>query len=270
MNMVQATGGDGISSISTMQLTTSTGSAEVGSPESDSNLPTIIHAVVICIAFILIMPGGIIMLRVIPGSVRWHWVNQSVATVLAGTGGILGLWLSTMFNKSKNYNSAHQVLGLICVIATLIQWGLGFWHHMQYKRTLKPTKYGPVHRYLGTFIMLLAIVTGGIGLTWSYASSGVVIGYVVVVVLLAVATTGSVAWKMYTSRRSQTTWAPVDESEVRQSPGRYGHHRSGSDTVLTEYPRPRETRWENWVATISIIMEFSKITGARDRIENGR
>ncbi|QKX59257.1 uncharacterized protein TRUGW13939_06389 [Talaromyces rugulosus] len=243
MNMVQATGGDSSNSISSMQFTTSTGSAEVGQPDNDSNLPTIIHAVVICTAFIAIMPGGIIMLRVIPASVRWHWVNQSVAAILAGIGGILGLWLSTMFNKSKHYNSAHQVLGLICVIATFIQWGLGFWHHRQYKRTLKSTKYAPTHRYLGRFIIPLAIVTGGIGLTWSYASRGVVIGYVVAVIVLAVATTSSVMWKSYASLRSQRTQMTVDEREIGSSPAKYvQNYRLDSGTVLTDFPQPMGTR----------------------------
>lgn len=232
MNMVQATGGDGSSSISSTQLTTSTGSAEVGRLTNDSNWPTIIHAVAICLAFIVLMPGGITMLRVIPASVRWHWANQTLATILAGIGGALGLYLSTMFNKSKDYNSAHQVLGLICVIATFIQWALGFWHHMQYKRSMKPTKYGPVHRYLGRVIIFVAVVTGGIGLTWSYASRSVVIGYVVVVIVLSVATTASVAWKSYASRRSRRTHVPVDEGELSQAPWRYvQHRRSDSDTL---------------------------------------
>jgi hypothetical protein len=206
-------------------------------------LPTIIHAVLTCTAFILIMPGGIVMLRVIPMSVRWHWLNQSVAAVLAGIGGILGLWLSTFFNKSKNYNSAHQILGLISVIGMLIQLGFGFWHHLQYKRTQKSTKYGHIHRHLGRFIILLAIVTGGIGLTWSYASSGVVIGYVVVVIILTLGTICSVMWRGYASRRSQRTQIFAHERETERSPGRYVQYpRSDSDTLLTEYPRPSAAR----------------------------
>lgn len=100
-----------------------------------------------------------------------------------------------MFTKSQSYDSAHQVLGILVLLAIPTQWGMGFWHHRVYKRTQSLTKLGPIHRYLGHAIVFLAIVNGGLGLTWSYASKSVVIGYSIVVAIFA--------WARMASRRDQ-------------------------------------------------------------------
>ncbi|KAH8698675.1 hypothetical protein BGW36DRAFT_396389 [Talaromyces proteolyticus] len=235
MNMIQATGGENGSIISTLALTASTGTGKDGSPTNDSNWPTIIHAIALCTTFVLLMPAGVVQLRVLPASVRWHWVNQSLATILAGIGGVIGLWLSTMFNKSKHYNSAHQVLGLICIIAVLFQWGFGFWHHFQYKRTGKSTRYGVIHRYLGRVVMVLAIVVGGIGLTWCYASIGVVVSYAVIVVVISGIVVGSVMWKKYAS--SQHGRKNRSGEEAAFTPDRRMYSRQvDSETPLYNYP----------------------------------
>jgi hypothetical protein len=208
---------------------------EVQNPSNDSNWPSIIHALVTGAAFVLLMPAGIILLRVVPQSVRWHWVNQAFALALAVIGSGIGLYLSGMFNKSKSYNSAHQILGLICVALLFVQWGLGFWHHRVYKRIKQPTKYGPIHRYLGRGVIILGIVTGGIGLTWSYASTRVVIGYVIAVVVVFVAVIASLLWQRWTLRRVRRKAGGMD----RKSDGLV----SGSQVYLVEYPEPTRVRW---------------------------
>lgn len=203
--MTQATGGtDGASILSTSlaSVTTSSGASSDGDQTNDSNWPSIIHAVALSVAFIIIMPLGAVVLRIIPASVRWHWVNQSLATILVAIGGVIGLWLSTMYNKSKNYNSAHQILGLICVIAVFLQWGLGFCHHRQYKRNQMPTRYGSVHVYLGRLILVLAIVVGIIGLTWSAVVTSIVIIYAVISGVILIVVLGLVFWK-------RPTWTPL-------------------------------------------------------------
>ncbi|KAL1962257.1 hypothetical protein VTN77DRAFT_9847 [Rasamsonia byssochlamydoides] len=200
MDMVLATGGSGGLPTS---FTTAVGSAEIGQPHHDSNWPSIIHALAICGAFVLLMPAGVIFLRVFPASVRWHWVNQSLASILAIVGGLIGIYLSTMFTKSESFDSTHQVIGLICVAAVFVQWGLGFWHHRLFKITRQPTKYGPIHRYFGQIIIVLAVVNGGIGLTWSYASTRVIVGYIIVVVVIGVPVIAAVAWKRWTSREAK-------------------------------------------------------------------
>ncbi|OQD85222.1 hypothetical protein PENANT_c010G11750 [Penicillium antarcticum] len=181
MDMVHATGGSGGLPLS---YTTSAGSAISGSVTNDSNWPSIIHAICLCGAIFLLMPTGVIFLRISPKSVRWHWINQSLSSAIAIIGTIIGFYLSTMFTKSQTYGSAHQILGILILLTTLAQWSMGFWHHLVYKRSQLPTKLGPIHRYLGYFIVFFAIINGGIGLTWSHASKSVIIGYSIAVAVI--------------------------------------------------------------------------------------
>lgn len=212
MDMVQATGGSG--GLSSASLTTASGSHLSRPPKSDSNWPSVLHALALCGTFILLMPTGVIFLRVVPQSVRWHWMNQSLATALAIIGGLLGLYLSTMFTKAESFSASHQILGILVILAVMVQWGLGFWHHRLYRMTQVPSKYGAVHRYFGPVVIAFAIVNGGIGLTWSSASSGIVIGYAVVIVIVGVVVVGAVVWKRWSAGRDgkgawsrASTWA---------------------------------------------------------------
>jgi uncharacterized membrane protein len=198
MDMKHATGGTG-------QLPSSY-AISIGSAMSDdgvtddSNWPSILHALCACGALILLMPTGIAFLRLAPKNVRWHWINQSLSTIIAIIGIIIGFYLSTMFNKSQNYASAHQVIGIIILLAILAQWGMGAGHHLMYRRTQRPTKLGPIHRYFGYVILFLAILNGGIGLTWSYASRGVIIGYSIAVLILGGLSVALFAWSRFTFR----------------------------------------------------------------------
>lgn len=202
--MLHATGGPGGLPAS---FTQSIGSTQDGPPSGDSNWPAVIHALAACAAFVLLMPTGVVFLRVIPESVRWHWANQTLAAALALFGVMMGIYLSTMYTRSQSFRAAHQVIGLVCAAALVLQWALGFWHHRIFKLTRRPTRYGPVHRYFGQAVVVLGVVNGGIGLTWSRAAGRVVAGYVVAVVVVGVAVIAAVVWKRWLSRaRSRRQW----------------------------------------------------------------
>lgn len=88
MDMVHATGGSGGLPTS---YTTSTGSAMSDDDiTNDSNWPSIIHALCLCGALILFMPSGVVFLRILPKSVRWHWVNQTLSFAMAIIGIMIG------------------------------------------------------------------------------------------------------------------------------------------------------------------------------------
>ncbi|KAI2746649.1 hypothetical protein DTO013E5_150 [Penicillium roqueforti] len=209
MDMVRATGGSGGLPTS---YTNSTGSVLSKSITNDSNWPSIIHGLCLCGALILLMPAGVVLLRVAPKSVRWHWINQTLSSAIAIVGIIIGFYLSTMFTKSQNYGSAHQILGIILLLAMLAQWGMGFWHHRVYKQTKSPTRFGIIDRYFGHIIIFLAIVNGGIGLTWSSASKSVVIGYSIAVIIIGLGLVLIIGWARWISRHGQQgfTSAPVN------------------------------------------------------------
>lgn len=196
--MVHATGGSGglPTSYSTAQ-----GSSSDGGETDDSNWPSIIHALCLCGALILLFPSGAILLRVFPKSVRWHWVNQTILSCIAAVGFVIGFYLSTQFNKSQSYGSAHQILGIIILLAIISQWAMGFWHHRLYKKTQASSIFGVVHRYFGFIVILLAIINGGIGLNWSYASNGVLIGYSIGVIVVSIVIIGLLGWARFKASR---------------------------------------------------------------------
>jgi hypothetical protein len=186
------------------------------------------------LAFILLMPLGVIFLRIFE-RVRWHWANQALAAGGALLASGIGIYLSSMYTKSTGYTSAHQLLGLAVSVLLLLQLFLGFWHHRLYKATQRTTVYALVHRYLGQAIIFAAIINGGIGLTWSRASTGIIVGYTVAVVVVAVLTIGALAWKRW--RR-----APKAGYRRRSLPGQdlnaEGHwdsSRNQSDISLARY-----------------------------------
>ncbi|EAW13436.1 cytochrome and DOMON domain-containing protein [Aspergillus clavatus NRRL 1] len=198
IDMTHATGGSG--GLPDL-YESSIGSRLDGGVSNDSNWPAIIHGVALCGAFILLMPAGVILLRVAPGSVRWHWINQTVASVIAIIGLGIGFWLSTMYTKSQSFNSSHQIIGILVAIAMIAQWGIGFWHHRLYKLRQAPTYFGVFHRYFGHIVMFIAIVNGGIGLRWSSASTGTMVGYSIAVAVVCVPVICAVAWKKWTAYR---------------------------------------------------------------------
>lgn len=62
--------------------------------------------------------------------------------------------------QSKNFNSAHQIIGLIVFIFLLAQFVVGFMHHRQSKKDQKPTKLAPVHVWMGRLTIVLGIANG--------------------------------------------------------------------------------------------------------------
>lgn len=195
--MTHATGGTG--GLPTSYIN-SVGSSQDGEVTSDSNWPSIMHALCACGAIILLMPTGVVFLRLSPRSVRWHWVNQTLSSIIAIIGIFIGFYLSTMFIKSESCDSTHQVLGILILLAILAQWGMGSWHHLSYKRTKSPTKFGMVHRYFGHIIVFVAIFNGGIGLVWSYASHAVVVAYSVVVTIIGLGLIAVFGWARWNSK----------------------------------------------------------------------
>lgn len=62
--------------------------------------------------------------------------------------------------QSKNFNTAHQIIGLIVFIFLLGQFVMGFMHHREFKKTQEPTKLAIIHVWMGRLIIVLGIVNG--------------------------------------------------------------------------------------------------------------
>ncbi|KAF8850368.1 hypothetical protein BDZ45DRAFT_809191 [Acephala macrosclerotiorum] len=84
-----------------------------------------------------------------------------------------------------NFNSAHQIFGLLIVVAVIGQFVLGYMHHRIYKQTQNTTKLAPIHVWLGRFVILAGTINGFLGfpLAPSPQYDGVLAGLVVIVAL---------------------------------------------------------------------------------------
>lgn len=200
--MTHATGGAGALPTS---LTNAIGSKATGSQSLTSKYTSIFHAVLATVPLVLLLPTGVIFLRFFPGSVRWHWVSQTVSSVISAIGMAVGIFLSTLFNKSKDFGSGHQIIGYIICAGVITQWSLGFWHHRLYKQKQRPTRYGFVHRNMGHLIFIFAIMNGGIGLSWSQAATPVIISYSVPVGVVALVHLSLVVWERWERRKIDTS-----------------------------------------------------------------
>ncbi|KAI5369897.1 Putative DOMON domain, cytochrome b561/ferric reductase transmembrane [Septoria linicola] len=157
-------------------------SSNAYSTGGDAEWAQIVHAVFMCLAFLLVFPLGAVTLRLVRRA-PVHAAIQIFGLGLVLIGLALGVYASKLYNKSKSFNSAHQVIGLVVFAAIFLQIGLGLGHHIIFMRSGTSTVLGKVHRFLGISILVLGIVNGGIGLDFAGSS---VVGYGIAVAIMTV------------------------------------------------------------------------------------
>lgn len=121
-----------------------------------------IHGLVMSVVFVLLLPFGSLILRVW-NTVKYHAVVQIIALVLFCMAAAGGVVVSTKYNRSKNFTSAHQIIGFFLLIAFLSQAVLGILHHRIYKREGRKTIKGWIHLYMGPAIILFGLINGILG-----------------------------------------------------------------------------------------------------------
>ncbi len=136
-------------------------SAATGTTMDNDPAPRI-HGIVMSVVFILAFPLGAVLLRVW-NKVKAHIAIQVIGLVLFCMAFAGGSVVSMQYNRSKHFNSAHQVIGILLLIALFAQLGLGAYNHSIYKRTQQKTIFGKIHTYLGPISMLVGIINGYLG-----------------------------------------------------------------------------------------------------------
>ena len=100
MDMTQATATNGkqagVPPISDTQ--TESGATQEGDPDIDHYFGSGAHAVVMCFAFVILFPGGVLVLRLL-NSVKWHGAVQAVAAIFTLVGVGTGIAISKQYNK---------------------------------------------------------------------------------------------------------------------------------------------------------------------------
>ncbi|KIW12072.1 hypothetical protein PV08_09346 [Exophiala spinifera] len=139
----------------------------------------IAHAVLASLVWVLFIPSLAILLRLNiknPIVLRIHAVGQVLSYVLYIAAAGMGIWLAEQFKDFGVWDDPHPRMGLAVLALAFFQPVFGYIHHRIYKkRALKveagqPTKApgrtpaGRAHLWLGRILIVLGIVTGGLGI----------------------------------------------------------------------------------------------------------
>lgn len=186
----------------------SSGSASIdGGAQDDYDWSRPIHGVFMAVAFVLLFPSGVLVLRLLE-HVLWHGIIQAVGWLFVIIGAGSGIYLSEEYNmvcsrlievsfrphastnanasikKTQGYHTTHQIIGIMIFVFATVQLLLGLVHHVMYRRTQRPTILGKIHLYLGPPVLILGIVNTPLGL--NLAGDGRYnITYAIVVAILA-------------------------------------------------------------------------------------
>jgi len=173
------------------------------------------------IVFVLLLPFGSLLLRVWH-KIKGHIIVQSLALVLFCMAFAGGCVVSQEYNKSKHFNSAHQIIGILLLLAFFTQLALGVTHHRVYKKEQRKTVMGKVHRFLGPGIIFFGLVNGGIGFSFSGATF-LAIPYVIIILLFIILYCCIVCGTTFFRKRRSK---PEDGPEGFQYP-QFGHQQQG-------------------------------------------
>jgi len=105
--------------------------------------------------------------------VKVHMIFQSIGVGLALIGLITGVIISQYYNRTRSFNSAHQILGILTITTLLTTWTLGFLSHRHYVRTARPLRWAILpHKFgLGAIAWTLGLVNAGLGFRLALATN---------------------------------------------------------------------------------------------------
>lgn len=103
MDLTKAFGAKGVPNA----ITADTSGTNQETDESDHDFSPALHACVMILAFVGLMPVGILILRVM-NSPRWHGFNQAFSAVVAIIGALLGVYISTMYNRVRVFHHFEE------------------------------------------------------------------------------------------------------------------------------------------------------------------
>ncbi|KAH0538585.1 hypothetical protein FGG08_004835 [Glutinoglossum americanum] len=206
MDMIQATGAGGVPGPASAM----SGAASIGSAQLNFNYFKLFHALFMSSVFVFLYPLGIICARVF-GWVRFHVIKMIFATILAFTGFFLAVYMSTWYNKSRYWNTPHQIIGLLVMIAIVVQIVMGFMHHRQ--RSEERTPKVRAHSWIGQGVLLVGIINGGIGFNFAGASRTPIILYSLSVIAMALFYSLMFYFKSCWNRHKKTLSEIAEEDE---------------------------------------------------------
>ncbi|KAK3668954.1 hypothetical protein LTR17_009177 [Elasticomyces elasticus] len=192
------------------------GASADGQPQADHDPAPRIHGFIMSLCFVIIFPVGALVLRALK-RVILHAVVQAIGLFLVCCATAGGIVVSMQYNRSKNFASAHQIIGILLLLALFAQLGLGIVHHRLYKKTQQPTKMGKIHLYMGPAILILGIINAPIGFV--FAGEGrLSLPFVLVLLLMAIVYITVRFGAKLCGRGRKRQVAPVGGAEGYQQP----------------------------------------------------
>lgn len=77
--------------------------------KNDNDFSGPLHAALMIISFVVVMPVGIVLLRVY-SSVKWHGLNQFISAAVALIGAFVGVYCATMYNRVRQVTTFWSIL----------------------------------------------------------------------------------------------------------------------------------------------------------------
>ncbi|KAF4125751.1 Eukaryotic cytochrome b561 [Geosmithia morbida] len=176
-----------------------------------------VHAVCMVMAFVLVMPLGAVMLR-LGHAVRWHALTQSSAMVVVIVGFGVGVATSLRYQRSRGFDSYHQILGIIITIFVLGQFCLGFYNH-RLPPPRRRTLISKAHPWVGRFIIFFGIMNGFLGFTFGMNRRYAII-LAALIIAMCVAIFLTIVGKRFLTRRRERRGASRNSAprSMRASP----------------------------------------------------
>ncbi len=83
---------------------------------------------------------------------------QIFATVVCVLGLVIAIAFSAMDPEYSGFDQGHQIIGIVAVVALVVQALLGYQHHRNYKRTGQRTLVSHSHVWIGRTVIVLGMV----------------------------------------------------------------------------------------------------------------
>lgn len=190
-------------------------SSAIYNDESLRNVLWHIHGFLMCFAFLLFLPAGILAIR--SGSARsfkYHWLLQASGTILALTGSLVG------YATSKGIVLWHQKIGIFLTGVLILQSIAGWQHHVVFLRVKRRTWISHVHLWLGRGAMVLAWVNIWLGLRLRHYGFFVMVPAIVAMIGMAMAWTlwglGFLRWGSTARGKGAKNMVPRTEAADRE------------------------------------------------------
>lgn len=121
------------------------------------------HAFFMTIAFLILFPLGVLLIRSPGNAFKKHWLVQALASTFTLAGAGVGLYMTGRHIPS----TFHQWLGLVITLLLVVQVILGWRHHIDFLRIRRRTWISYGHIWLGRWAVVAGWVNVILGLLLS-------------------------------------------------------------------------------------------------------